>query len=229
VYRGWPNQATLNSDLGAGIINVTIIPDNQSGKTTTRYLPEWRYHSVSPSLTARVVGQMIIISGTAVVGNVIGALVDGLAYVYRVSAGDTPDLVAASLCAVMQADLVANAQGPSINLPGGIAISVRVVCDSNAYYEGRRQEKDVRVICWCPSPPVRDALSAAIDLSIAQSSFLPLQDGTLARIKYQNTTTSDQSQNALLYRRDLIYCIEYPTVTAISLPTMLFGAAAING
>ena len=41
VYRGWPNPATLNTDLAAGMVNVTIITDNDSGRTTTRYLPEW--------------------------------------------------------------------------------------------------------------------------------------------------------------------------------------------
>jgi hypothetical protein len=229
VYRGWPNSATLNSDLNVGIVNVTIASDNQSGKTTTRYLREWRYISVPSSLTAVVTGQTISVGGVAVVGNVIGALVDGLAYAYRVCSGDTPDLVAANLCTVMQTDRIATVHGPQIDLPGATAIIVRIVCDNSASYEGRRQEKDVRAICWCSTPLIRDSLSATIDLFVDQSPFLSLPDNTFARVSYRNTTTSDQSQNALLYRRDLVYCVEYPTIIPVSLPSMLFGAAAING
>ena len=43
-------------------------------------------------------------------------------------------------------------------------------------------------------------------------------------IIYHNTAGYDQSQNALLYRRDLIYTVEYPTVTTAQQPSMLFGA-----
>jgi hypothetical protein len=228
IYRGWPNSATLNSDLAAGIANITVVSDNEPGTVTTRYLREWQYNSVIPGVMAEVAGQTILIGGSPRVGDVVGALVDGLAYVYRVSAGDTQYLVAANLCTAMQTNRIATAHGPCINLPGAAAIIVRTVCDNSAFYEGRRQEKDVRAICWCSAPAVRDSLSSAIDLYVAQTPFLRLTDTTLARVRYRNTTTSDQSQNALLYRRDLIYTIEYPTVISVSLPSMLFGAAAIN-
>ena len=51
---------------------------------------------------------------------------------------------------------------------------------------------------------------------------------TQARIIYHNTAGYDQSQNALLYRRDLIYTVEYPTVTTAQQPSMLFGASDLN-
>jgi hypothetical protein len=229
IYRGWPNSATLNSDLSLAIANVTIVADNQSGRTTTRYLPEWHYNPVAPGLQASVIGQTISVAGVALVGDVIGALVDGMAYAYRIRVGDTPTLVAANLCTVMQTGRVATAHGPCIDLPGATALVVRVVHDNNAFYEGRRQEKDVRAICWCSTPAIRDSLSAVIDLSVDQNPFLSLPDGSSARVSYRNTTTSDQSQNALLYRRDLIYCVEYPTVMPVGLPSMLLGSAAING
>jgi hypothetical protein len=228
IYRGWPNSATLNSDLAAGVANVTVVSDNEAGAVTTRYLREWQYNSAVPGVTAEVAGQTISIGGDPRVGDVVGALVDGRAYAYRVTTGVSQDLVAANLCTAIQTNRIATAHGPRINLPGAAAILVRAVCDNNAYYEGRRQEKDVRAICWCSTPVVRDSLSSAIDLSVAQTPFLRLADTTLARVRYRNTTTSDQSQNALLYRRDLIYTIEYPTVISVSLPSMLFGAAAIN-
>jgi hypothetical protein len=87
----------------------------------------------------------------------------------------------------------------------------------------------VRIICWCPTPPIRDLVAAALDAALTEMSFLVLPDDTNARIVYRNTAGYDQSQNALLYRRDLLYTVEYSTVTIIQQPSMLFGASEING
>ena len=65
---------------------------------------------MSPTLQANVIGQTISIEGWALTGNVIGALVDGAAYAYRSGFGDTPALVAANLCMLMQTDRIATAR-----------------------------------------------------------------------------------------------------------------------
>ena len=229
IYRGWPNSATLNSDLSSGSVNVTVVSDNESGRTTTRYLPEWRSSRMLPGVTASVTGQLIAISGNPSVGDVVGVLIDGAAYAYRVVAGDTPSLVAANLNQLVQATRAGVAQGPTISVPGAGSIVVRTVCDASTSFESRRQEKDLRIICWCPTPPIRDSVTAAIDLALDGMSFLALPDDISARIVYRNTASYDQSQNALLYRRDLLYTVEYPTVTIVQQPSMLFGASEING
>jgi hypothetical protein len=229
VYRGWPNSATLNADLSAGTVNVTVVTDNDSGRTTTRYLPEWQTISTAPGVTATMTDQTIIISGTPATGDVVGALIDGIAYAYRIQAGDTTGLVASNLSQLIQVNRPATVQGFTITLQDAGSIRVRVVCDNATSFESRRQEKDLRVICWCPTPPIRDSVAAAIDTTINQMSFLVLPDGTNTRITYRNTASYDQAQNALLYRRDLIYMVEYPTITVIQQPSMLFGASEING
>jgi hypothetical protein len=229
VYRGWPNAATLNSDLSAGVVNVTIAPDNESGRTTTRYLPEWQYTLARPGTTATASGQTVTIGGTPAVGDVVGTLVDGAAYAYRIQSGDGIDLIAANLALVIQANRAVSFRGSTITIPGAGSVIARSVCDCASSFESRRQEKDLRVVCWCSSPSVRDAVAAAIDTAMAQVAFLALADGTSARITYRNTVGYDQAQNALLYRRDLLYTAEYPTVTILELPSMIFGAAAING
>ncbi len=217
---GIANAATLSSDLSAGVVNITITPDNDYGRTTTRYLPTWQFSKITSSMTATVVDRTILIGGTVSAGNVVGALIDGNAYSYRVIAGNSANLVAANLYSAIQSNLIAVVRGSSITIPGGAAITVRVVCDCPAFYEGRRQEKDLRVILWCSSPMIRDSLAASIDLAVAQNAFLSLPDNTCAHIGYRNSATFDQSQNALLYRRDLIYCAEYPTIVTVDLPSM---------
>lgn len=228
IYRGWPNSATLNADLSAGVVNITIVTDNDSGKVTTRYLPEWTTTATPPGTTAAATRSTITISGNPFPGDVVGALIDGATYAYRIQAGDTPGLVASNLCQSIQAARLATFQGSVISVPGAAAITVRVVCDNTTMSESRRQEKDVRIICWCPTPAVRDTVAVAIDSAINRLSFLPLPDATHARVTYRNTASYDQSQNALLYRRDIVYLIEYPSVTTIRQPSMLFGASDLN-
>lgn len=229
VYRGWPNSATLNSDLSAGSVNVTVVSDNESARTTTRYLPEWQTRPSPSGATASVNRQTIAISGNPSVGDVVGVMVDGAAYAYRVLAGDTPSLIAANLNQLIQANRPAMLQGAIISVPGAGSIVVRSVRDNSTSFESRRQEKDVRIICWCPAPPIRDLVAAALDAALSGMSFLVLPDDTSARIVYRNTASYDQSQNALLYRRDLLYTVEYSTVTIVQQPSMLFGASEING
>lgn len=229
VYRGWPNSATLNADLGSGAVNVTVATDNASGRTTTRYLPCWNNAPAQPGATATTSGQEIVIAGDPVTGDVVGAIIDGTPYAYRVQFGDSPDIVASNLEKLIQANRMAGVSGANINVPGAASIAVRVVCDRAASFESRRQEKDLRVICWCSTPPLRDAVATAIDSAFDQMDFLLLPDATRARIMYHNTAGYDQSQNALLYRRDLIYTVEYPTITTVQQPSMLFGTSDLNG
>jgi hypothetical protein len=229
IYRGWPNSATLNADLSAGSVNVTVVADNDFGRTTTRYLPEWHAAPSRPGVTVSATDQTITIAGSPAIGDLVGALVDRAAYAYRVRTGDTADLVAANLKQLIQANHPATVQGNTITVPGAGSIRARAVCDNATSFESRRQEKDIRIICWCPTPPIRDSVASSIDLAIDQLSFLVLPDESSARVVYRNTTSYDQAQNALLYRRDLVYTIEYPTITIFQQPSMLFGASEING
>ena len=229
VYRGWPNAATLNSDLRAGVVNVTVVTDGDSGHVTTRYLQEWHTKSALPGTTVSAAAPTIAISGNPTAGDVVGALIDGVTYAYRIKDRDMPGSIASNLCRLIQADRLATTHGNMLTIPGAASITVRVVCDSSTSFESRRQEKDIRIICWCPNPSVRDAVAAAIDSAIDRISFLPLADDTTARVIYRNTASYDQAQNALLYRRDIVYTMEYPTVTDILQPSLLFGASELNG
>ncbi len=228
IYRGWPNSATLNADLNTEIVNVTIAADNESGRTTTRYLPEWKTGSARPGTVAFTGNQEFTIAGNPTGGDVVGALVDGIPFVYRVQIGDSPDLIAANLGQLIGSTRAVNLLASTLRVPGARSIVTRVAYDQEARSEVRRQEKDVRIVCWCPTPVMRDAVAAAIDDGINRIGFLPLPDATRARIIYRNTTSFDQAQNALLYRRDLIYIVEYPTIAAVEQPSMLFGASDLN-
>jgi hypothetical protein len=227
VYRGWPNSAALDADLAAGIVNVTIFPVPGATRDTTRYPPVWRSDTATPSLTATVNGTTATFAGIAATGQLAGMLVDGKAYVHRLGLNETPPLVAAILGAAIIADRPAIVVGASVTTPGTIPIA-RTAADATATAEVRRQAQTFRITAWCPNPSLRDAICAAIDPAFAATPFVTLIDGSAGRLRFVSTTTFDQSQDAALYRRDLLYSVEFPTTLAANQPSMLFGTVGLG-
>ena len=231
IYRGWPNSAALEADLTAGWINVTIFPVTGHSRTTTRYTQLRLGNPTSPTLTVSVSGVSVTFGGSAALGQVAGLLLDGPAgqsYAYRTQIGDNPAQVAANLAALARATTIVQLSGSTLTIPGVGCLTARVVADGSAQQEIRRQEQDFRVTCWCPTPTSRDAAAVAIDLALAQLTFITLPDGSMGKLTYAGTRVFDQSQDALLYRRDLLYEVEYPTIINTSQPAMLFGDLTLN-
>lgn len=228
IYRGWPNSATLDTDLSAGRINVTVFPLSDPTHITTRHMGQWFGKPPIPTLIADVEGITLALGGSADPGQVAGVLADRKTYVYRTQAGDTPALVAASLAAQARADWLVTLAGNRVILHGATRIVARVAADGSVSKEVRRQHQGFRITCWCPTPASRDITAVAIDQALARLTFLDMPDSSSARITYGGTAVFDQSQDALLYRRDLIYQVEYPTLMTNSAPSMLFGDLLIN-
>jgi len=228
IYRGWPNPTALDSDLASGKVNVTVFPGSGTGRTTTRYSDRWIGEPRKPTLTAMVSGSSVTFGGNAAAGQIAGVLFNGKSCAYRTQDDDTPELVAANLAAVARCDTIVNLSYSTLTIPGARGLLARVVSDAQVQCEVRRQEQNFRVTCWCPSPEIRDTTATAIDRLLGQCRFIDLSDGTSGRVMYVGTTVFDQSQNASLYRRDLDYSIEYPTILGSTLPAMLFGTIGLN-
>lgn len=228
IYRGWPAPAGLDADLRAGRVNVTVFPDSTPGQTLTRYPSEWQGSPARPTLAGETRGSTVSFSGTAEVGQLAGIMFDNVSFVYRTIAGDTPDAVAANLAATIRTRQIVRLSGSTVTIPGASNIVVRVVADSPALRETRRQSHDLRISFWCPTPALRDRATSIVDSTLAALTFIDLSDTTLGRIAYKNTAVFDQSQSAILYRRDLLYSVEYATIVSASLPSMLFGDLGLN-
>ena len=228
VYRGWPSPTTLNTDLANGTVNVTVAPDSDVGNTTTRFALEWAVPGEPPTLVADAEDTSVTLSGIGGAGQSIGVLVDSATYIYRVQDGDTPAIVAAVLAAMIRSTRPAHLQGASISVPGAYRVIARVVRDGRGFKEVRRQQRDLRVISWCPSPELRDRVSTLVDHAFAARDFLEFPDEITARLTYRGTSVYDQAQNSQLFRRDLIYTVEYPTILEDQIPAMLFGDLALN-
>jgi hypothetical protein len=228
IYRGWPNSAALNTDLAAGIINVTVFPQGEPGRNTTRYWQQWQGSPGQPTVTVTVSGVSVTIGGTVNPGQLVGILVNSSSYVYATLTGDTPETVAANLATAARADWIVNLSGATLTITGASGLLARVVANASVMQEVRRQEQRFRITCWCPTPTSRDISASAIDQLLVGFQFINLADGSLGRLQYHGTLVFDQSQDALLYRRDLLYDVEYPTTVVVVQPAMLFGELVLN-
>jgi hypothetical protein len=132
IYRGWPNSAALDKDLAAGKINTTVFPGSGAGHLTTRYAEQWVAPRAEPSLTAVVTGTSVTFGGTADQGQIAGILIDGRSYAYRSQAGDTPQLVAASMAAMARGNSVVRLAGSTMTIAGAGSLVARVVADTAA-------------------------------------------------------------------------------------------------
>ncbi len=223
IYRGWPSPAGLDADLRAGLVNVSIFPDAAPGQTMTPYPSEWHGTTMTPTLLAAVIGHTINFSGMAAAGQLVGIRIDNSTFVYPIAGGDTPASVAANLAAMIAPTFIVQLSGPTLTVPGAGTLIVRVVAGSPALREVRRQLHDFRISFWCPTPMLRDSACGIVDTTLAGLTFIGFSDASFGRIQYKNTVVFDQSQSSILYRRDLIYSIEYPTILSTTLPAMIFG------
>ncbi len=231
IYRGWPNAAALDADLAAGRINVTVFPITGSIRDTTRYTPDWQATSATPTLMASILGDTISFTGSADPGQLAGLRVGAKTYVRRIGPNETLALVAAILAVAVAADRPALAAGTSITIPGATDLLARTAIDTAATSDLRRQIQTFRITAWCPTPTSRDVAAATVDATFAATPFLTVTaaaaptDSAACRLRYVSTTTFDQSQDAALYRRDLLYSVEFPTLASALQPSMLFGIA----
>jgi hypothetical protein len=229
VYRGWPVSTALHAALADGIVNVSVFPSG-APRDTTRYPTAWNVATATPStLTVSVVNTTVTFAGTTAAGQMAGIAVDGATYVYLVQTGDTTALVAAALAAqLIAAGQIVQIAGASLTIPAASRLFARVEQAQNAFRETRRQKQSFRVSCWCPDPILRDQVAAAIDATMANTSFLTLADGTAARVTLAGGGSFDEFENATLYRRDLIYAADYATTLTAAQPAMVFGTGTLS-
>jgi hypothetical protein len=229
VFRGWPGAVSLQDDLAAGRVTVSVYPVAGSARNTSRFAGRWRVlPAPPPSLSVTVNGNSATFAGVGAAGQLAGIAASGKAYVYQAGAGDTPELAAACLGAYARADMAVAVRGATVTLPGAVSMLARVVTSRTAWRELRRQAITFRISCWCGLPSLRDAAAAALDVALSQVPFIGLADATQGRLRFKGGAVNDSSEAAGLYRRDLDYTVEYATTLQQTQPELLFLLGEIN-
>jgi hypothetical protein len=234
LYRGWPRGAALDADLAAGLAHVTVFPEARPQAVTTRYPDRWEKVGMPapglnvpglsvPGLSVIVDGRSATVEGSAHVGQVAGLLVDGMAVVHRTAPGDTAEMVAAVLATYLRARRVVTVDGATLTVAGSGPMLGRVVADRMVRRETRRQRQVLRLTVWCPDADMRDRLASALDAQLSTVDFLDLPDGGKGRLLFRGSLVHDQGRAARLFRRDLLYAVDYATTVTQTLPAMIFG------
>ena len=224
IYPGWPNPQTLDADLAAvgnkavnGRLHVSVYPRPEE-HNTTRYMPDWQQLTApANTITLAAAGQQITVGGALPVpfaAQNLAVFVNGLPYTYSVQAGDSPTSIAAALAALINATVSGTSSaGPVISLPANARIgALRVGGVGTSVKEVRRQERLFQITIWANSEANRTALARPIDAALAGAERFTLADQSSARLIYKSSPVLDTTQKANLYRRDLLYTVEYPTL-----------------
>jgi hypothetical protein len=228
AYRGWPAAAVLEADLAAGMAHIAVLAVEGSLRLATRFPETWAVaEAPSPVLNAAVSGDVVTFSGAAAPGQVAGILAGAHAVATRTEADDTPAHVAARLAALLRPFHAVQLAGASLAVPAAPRLLARVVADRPARREIRRQTQAFRLACFCPTPALRDAVAATLDAALAARRFVVLDNGEAARLLLSSTATLDEARGAGVFRRDLVYGVEYATTEAARQAAMLFGELAL--
>jgi uncharacterized protein YaiE (UPF0345 family) len=230
VYRGFPAAPALDADLAAGVVNVSVAAEAAPVKNVTRYPRQWvTVAPVTAMLNVQAAGKSAAFSGTCAAGQLAGVMVDDALFAYAVQRNDSPATVASNLAALLRsAGWLVDYAGSMITVPAAVRFTARVVNGAGALQEIKRQIQSFKITLWCPDPASRDAAAPCIDQALAGLNFIPLADGTYARLLFVASSAEDGSADASLYRRDITYSAEYPTVLAQMTPAMLFGTARVT-
>src|ERR1700727_1920245 len=97
VYRGYPTTPSLDADLAAGVVNISIYAAENGVKNVTRYPRRWvSVVPVLPVLSVEVVQQSAVFFGRCAVGQLAGVMVNNVPFPYAVQANDSPSTVASN-------------------------------------------------------------------------------------------------------------------------------------
>jgi hypothetical protein len=197
ISMGWPQPASLDADLLNNIARVSLFPVGGASRNTTRYERQW---------------QTVTVGGTVSTPQTCHLIVNKIDYFYAVTADDTLDTIAVNLAAqIPGASVLENV----ITLSNAYSIIGRVSTSGTSAMEIARQEQMFQITIWAPANApgytARQALGNAIKIAFDYTYRITLPDQFVGHLYYQRTLENDSLQLAQAYRRDLFYCVEYPT------------------
>lgn len=205
VSPGWPLPAQLDADIKANRARVTVYARGD-GRNTTRYPVVWQEtQAAAQTLTLSHTDTTVTLGGTVSTPQVV--VVNGQAY--AVQPTDTLDSIAAGVAALIPG---ASSAGPVVSCPTGIK-QAALAATGTVSKETRRQTETLQVTVWAESPQARGLVAKAVDTALSELSRFDV-DGASVRLFWRSAINIDRSENALIYRRDILYSIEYPTVVS---------------
>lgn len=215
VAQGWP----LSDDLDAAmrgrrtLVSVYAVPGTLSATDQPFGAAPTPIEAPARGVTAALDARTLTIGGTPRAGEVVVLGLDGIPYTHLVAAGDTPSGIAAALAAQIPPARVIRS-GAVLDFPvvDGNDLSVGVGGPVRVADRLRRQNVQIRVVVWAPTPAARTAAARAVDVAIERDPKIRLADGSLAHLVYAGTNLDDTHERTGVYRRDLMVGALFDTI-----------------
>ncbi|MCX2905207.1 hypothetical protein ORG41_04365 [[Curtobacterium] plantarum] len=227
IYPGWPAPGTLQQDINSGGVHVSIWPLPAERKISTALGRPFRVMAKDkPALQFIVNGSVIDVSGVADALTSVRVSLKGKTFTFTFRAGTTADQAVTALGAALPESFTVLS---SVFIPLADHISVSATTAGTAVKELHRQIKDFQITVWAPAPGLRDRIGSAIDTALSEQCHIDLNDGAPAQLLYARQFDSDRSQNWHVYRRDLIFSVNYATTRTITAPEVTQFEVTLNG
>jgi hypothetical protein len=215
VRSGWPVPQQLKALVGTGNAMISIYQMPGMGKNTTRFLGDDDVQATipAPELSLTIASNHVTVGGTINPGEAATLRVNYQPYSYAVKQTDTVDTVAAALAALIPG---ASVNGAEITINGVFDIESAISVPVTVQQEIGRQAQVFMVVVWAPSELLRDAICRTLELSFKQQPRIVMPDNTWARLLYRGVTDFDVSERSQIYRRNLLYEVEYALMAPVT-------------
>jgi len=231
VRSGWPVPQQLKAIVAGSNAMVSIYQMPGMGKNTTRFLGDDDAENAipAPKLTLAVAGNRVTVGGSINAGEAPTLTVNYQPYGYAVKATDTVNTIAAALAALIPG---ASVSGYVVTINGAFSIETDISVPVTVQQEIGRQAQVFMLAIWGPTESLRDAIGRVLELSFKQQPRIVMPDNTWARLLYRGVTDLDASEKSQIYRRNLLYEVEYATMAPTTTNTVTnFGVTTtpVNG
>lgn len=226
IYPGWPIPGTLQQDIDNGGVHISVWPLPTERKLDTALGRPIRILAKGePALQFTVNGSIISVSGVASALTNVWVSLNGKAFTFQFRAGTTAEQAIYALSAELPKSFTVLS---SFCILMAEHLSVSVTTAGTAVKELRRQIKDFQITVWAPAPGLRERIGTAIDTALSEQCHIDLNDGAPAHLLYARQFDSDRSENWHVYRRDLVFSVNFATTQSIEAPEVIQTVFSIN-
>lgn len=227
IARGWPEPVQIDTDMAAKKAFISVYP-LQIEQNVSRFARTWQQLSLpSITLTAAVSDKSVTFSGTVTPPLNVAVVVSGAAYIYAAQTTDTPVSIATALASMIGQS--ASSNGAVLTIPSALSLASQIGGVGTQIRETKRQKRRIQITLWCPSPSSRDAAASLIDQAMSAVDWLSFPDGSRGRLIYCLSNIDDGDQKVAVWRRTIVYSVEYPTVQTRMVPQIVMGHIVATG
>jgi hypothetical protein len=228
IEEGWPEPAQLDLDIqglektaagttiprpGGVCAHISVFPPPGTGVQVYQILN--KTYVIAPAAitsTVEVAGDVVTVTGPLAAGEFLTLVLDN-AVICSQTGANVAAMLAALAAQAVAAGYAATATATTLTVPFKFEMTVRQGGKAILGKVTHRQRQAVMVTVWAPTPETRTTLAKAIDGLIKQANKITVPaDGSQALVIYSRTTVLDLQESVGIYRRDLVYEVEYATV-----------------